>query len=237
MKGNHQLTVMIPVFDKEGRKVGEKEVATYHGLLAKAHDEGLRRIATEIVQTPSPANGETAIVRATVETNKGTFAGIGDASPANVNRRVGVHLMRMAETRAKARALRDAVNIGVVALDELGELVEEDASPPVVAAVAATLVTANSPSPESAPPPVPPTTVPVRGDFQVMSDAQRRMLFRLAGHRGVKPEEAQGWLEQYLKVPALTQVSRAEASRAIDGLQTRPNGNGNGNGVDHGAQP
>lgn len=78
------------------------------------------------------------------------------------------------------------------------------------------------------PPPAQPQTVPTHGDFQLMTDPQRRMLFRLAAQRGVKPEEAQAWLEQYLKVPSLKQVSRAEASRAIDALQAKANGNGNG---------
>ncbi len=61
-----------------------------------------------------------AIVRAVVETSKGTFTGIGDAGPENVNRMIRPHIIRMAETRAKARALRDAVNIGIVTLEELG---------------------------------------------------------------------------------------------------------------------
>src|SRR5947209_6747030 len=63
-----------------------------------------------------------AVVQAEVETEKGAFMGIGDANPSNVNRMILPHLLRMAETRAKARALRDAVNIGVTALEELGDL-------------------------------------------------------------------------------------------------------------------
>ena len=48
-----------------------------------------------------------------------TFEGIGDASPENVPPHILPHLNRMAETRAKARALRDAVKIGVVSFEEL----------------------------------------------------------------------------------------------------------------------
>jgi hypothetical protein len=68
-----------------------------------------------------------AICHAEVETEKGTFTGIGDASPDNVGRMIAVHTIRMAETRAKARALRDAINVGVTAFEELGD-VDEDSS-------------------------------------------------------------------------------------------------------------
>jgi hypothetical protein len=55
------------------------------------------------------------------------FSGIGDASPENVGRNIVPHLIRMAETRAKARALRDAVNVGATALEELSD--GDDAPP------------------------------------------------------------------------------------------------------------
>jgi hypothetical protein len=71
----------------------------------------------------------TAIVHATVETEGGTFTGLGDASPGNVTRLMAPHLIRMAETRAKARALRDAVNVGVTALEELGDDESSSARP------------------------------------------------------------------------------------------------------------
>lgn len=97
-----------------------KDFVLYEGLLDQAHQEGLKRVATMLLQVPSGENGNVAIVSAEVETSKGVFAGIGDASPDNVNRTIAPHLIRMAETRAKARALRDAVNVGVTAVEELG---------------------------------------------------------------------------------------------------------------------
>ncbi len=93
----------------------------YAGLLDMAHQSGLKSIVTTLIQIPSPDNGNVAICQAIVETEKGTFSGIGDASPDNVTRIMRQHIIRMAETRAKARALRDAVNVGVAALEELGE--------------------------------------------------------------------------------------------------------------------
>ena len=104
-----------------------KRFVLYAGLLEEAHNRGLRSIETDLVQVPAKENGEVAIVKAVIRTEEGKFAGIGDASPQNVNRAIAPHLIRMAETRAKARALRDAINVGVTAFEELGGPSEEEA--------------------------------------------------------------------------------------------------------------
>jgi hypothetical protein len=99
-----------------------KRYVLYAGLLEEAHTKGLRSIDTEVLQLPIEENGNVAILKASVELEDGrSFTGIGDASPSNVGRAIAPHIIRMAETRAKARALRDAVNVGVTALEELSD--------------------------------------------------------------------------------------------------------------------
>ena len=94
----------------------------YAGLLDEAHQKGLKAIRTRLIQAPCPENGETTICLAEVEMEDGrVFSGIGDATPHNVGRNIAPHAIRMAETRSKARALRDAINVAIVALEELGE--------------------------------------------------------------------------------------------------------------------
>src|SRR5947209_10474206 len=106
-----------------------KQFVLYAGLLDEAHRNGLKAIRTQLVQAPSPDNGNVCICYAEVETEKGVFSGIGDASADNVGRNIAVHAIRMAETRAKARALRDAINVGAVAVEELGELEDGPSAP------------------------------------------------------------------------------------------------------------
>lgn len=101
-------------------KLQGKEFVTYEGLLDKAHQEGLVSIETELI---SIENNQ-AIFKATARTDKQTFTGYGDADPSNVNKNIAKHLIRMAETRAKARALRDLTNIGMAAVEELDDTVE-----------------------------------------------------------------------------------------------------------------
>jgi len=104
------------IVERQGRSF-----VLYAGLLDLAHSQGLRAIRTKLLQVPSDENGQMAIATAEVETDRGTFSGLGDAGPTNVTRAMLNCTIRLAETRAKARALRDAVNVGVVAFEELGE--------------------------------------------------------------------------------------------------------------------
>lgn len=104
-------------------KIKAKEFVLYSGLLDLAHQKGIKRIVIEPVQYPTKDNKMEAICKAIVESSNGElFVEIADANPLNVNRMVVEHILRVAATRAKARALRDFTNIGMTCLEELGDL-------------------------------------------------------------------------------------------------------------------
>lgn len=99
-----------------------KPFITYEGLLHTAHEKGVASIEVEIIQYPTEGNNMTAIATAAVRSKNGQFfIDIGDASPASCSAKLVPHLVRMASTRAKARALRDFTNIGMCSVEELGE--------------------------------------------------------------------------------------------------------------------
>jgi hypothetical protein len=102
-----------------------REYATWPWVLDEAHKVGLCHTNVELVQIPSEENGHCAIVKAKVfirksDTQLDSYEAYGDASPKNVNSKIATALIRMAETRAKGRALRDACNIGMTLKEELG---------------------------------------------------------------------------------------------------------------------
>src|SRR6267143_5837797 len=166
MKADQANIRTVDVHDRAGNVVGSKEVVLYAGLLSQAHEEGLARVRTSILQIPTEENGRLAIIKAEVETSKGLFEAIGDASPESVGEDLAPHLIRVAETRAKARALRDAVNVGVVSFEELdGASLPPSPSDPGSGAPAAP-TTSRSPrhsgnGAESRPRPTPSRTRPV----------------------------------------------------------------------------
>lgn len=211
-----QLTTRIPIRDQRGNVIDEKEVATYAGLLSRAHEEGLKKVETKIVQFPTGDNDFTCICIATVETEKGTFTGIGDANPENVNRRIVPHLIRMAETRAKARALRDAVNIGVVSMEELGGEEPEAPAPapaPTKVRPFPRAVERNEPVRELPAPRGAPARETAEGR---MTENQRRWLYRALSDRGFEGEQATVALCRAAEARNVGDISKATASQLID---------------------
>jgi len=99
-----------------------KEFVLYSGLLDLAHQKGLLKLEVEAIQHPTKENGNIAICKAIATSRLGeVYTDIGDANPNNTAPMIAKHLLRMASTRAKARVLRDFSNIGMTALEELGD--------------------------------------------------------------------------------------------------------------------
>ncbi len=103
------------------KKIQGKDFVLFEGLLEMAHAEGLKRVETQLLQAPHKDNGMLAIVRAVIETDRGIFSALGDASPESAERPIQPHLVRLADTRAIARAIRIAVNVGITAVEEINE--------------------------------------------------------------------------------------------------------------------
>jgi hypothetical protein len=207
-----------------------RETIAYAELLKLAHDEGLKSIATELVLQPGEDNGRLAIVKAAVETERGHFEGIGDADPSNVDDFLVPHLIRVAETRAKARALRDAVNCGVVSYEELDGVTPSRTSSPGPGASPSRPV--RSATPTARPRGNGASRPPRSGNgAEPMTEAQRRYLFRIMSGQGYQREAAENRLKEIFEVSALSEITKAAATHMIDELlQTSAPGNGGGNG-------
>ena len=93
------------------------ETVKYAGVLWIAHEQGLKdiRVESQIIDLEQGI----AVFKATVTTDKGIFEEWGDCTPYNVSKNIKPHFIRVAATRAKARALRDAVNVGFTCFEEM----------------------------------------------------------------------------------------------------------------------
>ncbi len=111
--------------DRFIKQIDGKDFALYAGLLDLAHQKNLTSIEVDLLQFPTKENDNTAVCKAVAKTSTGgVFVDVGDANPNNCNSKVARHIIRMASTRAKARCLRDLTNIGMTALEELGDFSE-----------------------------------------------------------------------------------------------------------------
>ena len=210
---------------------GNGDFIYYAELLDRAHKDGLKGVFTELVQIPTKENQFTAISFARIQTNRGTFTGHGDACPTNVDPEIAPHIIRAAETRAKARALRDAVNVGMVAAEELnggspdgfeqrGTEVRtgEDGHPPETQKSAEPKEEHQSPQSEEKNENLP-------SDL-LMTDAQKRYLFRIMASQGFEGDVAQDQLKKLLHTDSLKMVTKAQASQLIEELLAKAEGGG-----------
>lgn len=185
-----------------------REYVTFEGLLNEAHKQGLRSIHTVIVQLPNQANENTAVVTAEVEFcdpngEVKTFTGIGDASPRNVGRNIIPHILRMAETRAKARALRDGTNIGMTAFEELleGELPAELGAPKGESTAA---------------------SAPVKKSEPLATKAQIESVTREMKRTGLTPEQGREYIQEHFKKISRSELTKPEIEAFLAWLMAKP---------------
>jgi hypothetical protein len=116
-----------------------KDAIKLEGLTAFAHEKGMWKFETEIIQFPSDQNGWTAICKTTVggydwdpvndKVREVIYSDIGDANVTNCGKMVAASYIRMASTRSQARALRKYTNIDMVCSSELSDVVDEAPEP------------------------------------------------------------------------------------------------------------
>lgn len=96
-----------------------RDFIRYDGLMELAHGK-IASIETELLQAPYPGNHNMAIVKAIIRDTDGrVWSGIGDASDLNCDPELAPHKIRLAETRAKGRALRDMLNVQMPMFEEV----------------------------------------------------------------------------------------------------------------------
>ena len=215
-----------------------KEFVIYAGLLDLAHQKGLLKLEVEPIQYPTKENGNEAICRAVAESKIGeVFSDIGDANPGNCHQMISKHIIRMASTRAKARALRDMTNIGMTCLEELADFdevlgaeVSKKAQPGKTSRKTSakptepetgkdqTATKKEEPKEDTGTPTQPQPDESKKGIIPRMSEAQRRAVYNLSRRRGISVEELENMVRESYGVN-LEALSSSDASSFIRQLQ------------------
>ena len=191
--------------------IKNKDFVLYVGVLDLATQKGLLKLEVELLQFPTKENGNEAICRAVAEGKHGeVFSDIGDANPSNCHSMIAKHLIRMASTRAKGRALRDMCNIGIACLEELADFDDvigsgkpKKASPKKAAGKTGAKATPKktaakkkAPAEDTKEPKAPEKEEPktdsgdqAKSTQPKMSEAQKRAIYNLSRRRGISVDE------------------------------------------------
>lgn len=123
-----------------GKNGGGTEAIKVDGLIALAHEKGIKSMKTKIIQYPSQENQWTCIATTTVigydwnpvteKVEEVEFEDFADANPNNCTSMTKNSYIRMASTRSVGRALRKYTNIDMVCSDEIANTVD-NSEPPI----------------------------------------------------------------------------------------------------------
>jgi len=224
------------------KNIKGKDFVLYAGVLDLATQKGLLKLEVELLQFPTKENGHEAICRAVAEGKNGeVFSDIGDANPNNCAEMIAKHLIRLASTRSKGRALRDMCNIGIACLEELDSLddivggnnskktTRKKATPAKAKPATAKKETAakkTEPEKTKAAKPVKKVNSKTKEskdtkskqDMPSFSEAQKRAIYNLSRRRGISVEDLDNIvMEDY--ATTLDELSSADASDLIRSLQ------------------
>lgn len=113
---------------------GGTEAIKVDGLIALAHEKGIKSMKTSVIQYPSQENQWTCIATTTVigydwnpvtkKVEEVTYEDFADANPNNCTSMTKSSYIRMASTRSVGRALRKYTNIDMVCSDEIANTVD-----------------------------------------------------------------------------------------------------------------
>lgn len=119
---------------------GGTEAIKVDGLIALAHEKGIKSMETSIVQYPSQDNQWTCIAETRVigydwnpvtdKIEEVIYKDFADANPNNCTAMTKSSYIRMASTRSVGRALRKYTNIDMVCSDEIANTVD-NFEPPI----------------------------------------------------------------------------------------------------------
>jgi hypothetical protein len=96
--------------------ISQRPFVRHAGLLKRAHECGLQSLTVEWTYNSEDLSLAHAVA---IFADGRRFEENGDASPTSVNKKVAPHFRRCACTRASARALRLALGVDLVAVEEL----------------------------------------------------------------------------------------------------------------------
>ena len=202
-------------------------MSLYAGVLDLATQKGLVKLEVDLIQFPSNENGMEAVCRATAVSKIGSvYTDFGDANPENCTELVSKHIIRVASTRAKGRALRDMCNIGIACLEELGDFddIIPDNRPQSAAKKPAQRPAAKKPDRKTPVQKPAPTPAKTRNDRQNnnqprISEAQKRAIYNLGNRRKLDKEAIEKEVLELFGL-SIDDISSSNAGLFIKQLQT-----------------